>query len=120
MTDNIYNYGYRVSRFDADFRLILQLDHRQPESVVARCTNLSEGGLGAEIKVSLEIGTEVTLILTLPGSSPSMRITAKVIHRRGEDYGFAFIFSSQSQQIDMRDYIESWRSRLGHSSDLLR
>lgn len=107
MTDNIYNYGYRVPRFHADFPLFLQIDDCHPTPVNARCTDLSEAGLAAEIKESLEIGAKVTLILTLPGTSISMRIAANVIHRQGSGYGFAFVFSSQSQQSALHEYLES-------------
>jgi hypothetical protein len=107
VTDNIYNYGYRVPRFHADFPLFLEIDDRHPALVNARCTDLSEAGLAAKIKGSLEIGAQVTLILTLPGTSTSMRITANVIHRQGNGYGFAFVFSSPSQQSALHEYLES-------------
>jgi hypothetical protein len=110
VTDNIYSYGYRVPRFPDDFRLFVQIDEHHSALLGARCTDLSEAGLAAEIKESLEIGARVTLILTLPGTSTSMRIAANVIHRQGEGYGFAFAFSSQSQQSSIHKYLESRHS----------
>jgi hypothetical protein len=108
--DTIYNYGYRLPRFPDDFRLFLQIDNCHPTLLHAQCTNLSEAGLAADIKESLEIGAKVTLILTLPGTQTSMRIAANVIHRQGEAYGFAFAFSSQSQRGSIHKYLESRHS----------
>jgi hypothetical protein len=118
VTDNIYNYGYRVPRFRADFRLLLQTTGPNPVLLDARCTDLSENGLAAEINASLEIGAMVTLILTLPGNSTSMRISAKVTNCRVGSYGFAFVFSSQDLQTYMHEYFESRQSSMLRSPDL--
>jgi PilZ domain len=107
VTDNIYNYGYRLPRFRGDFRLFLQIDDCHSVLLDARCKDLSEAGLAAEISVSLEVGAKVTLILTLPGTSTSMRIAAKVIHHKDQIHGFAFSFSSPSQQLSIHKYLES-------------
>ena len=117
MTDNIYNYGYRVPRFRANFCLLLQTDERFPALLDARCTDLSEDGLAAETKASLEIGAKVTLILTLPGISTSMRILARVTNRQVEGYGFAFIFSSQNERSYMHEYLESLRLSMVRSPE---
>ena len=109
VTDKIYNYGYRTPRFPADFRLLLQTDDRLPALLEAHCSNLSEGGLAAEINEPLEIGAKVTLILTLPGKSASMRIAARVAYRNRNGYGFAFIFSSQNERNYICDYLASQR-----------
>jgi hypothetical protein len=109
MTGNIYDFGYRAPRFPADFRLFLQTDNLGSALVDARCTDLSEGGLAAESKASLEVGAVVTLILTLPGTSISRRIAARVINCRVNSYGFAFIFSSHQEQNYMHEYVESRR-----------
>ncbi len=118
VTDQIHNYGYRVPRFRADFRLLLQTTDRNPMLLDARCTDLSEAGLAAEINASLEIGAQVTLILTLPGNSTSMRIAAKVTNRRVGGYGFAFIFSSHNEQSYMHEYLESRQSSMLRSPEL--
>ena len=115
MTERIYNYGYRAPRFRADFRFLLQIDGRLPALLDAHCTDLSEVGLAAEIKVALEIGAKVTLILALPGTSTPMRVTANVIHRQSKGYGFAFDFSSPNQQRQMSEYLESRRTNMVRS-----
>jgi hypothetical protein len=118
VTDKIYNYGYRAPRFRADFRLLLQTGDRNPGMLDARCTDLSEDGLAAEINAPLEIGARVTLILTLPGMPASMRIPARVTNRQVGGYGFAFIFSSQNERSYMREYLESRRSNAVSSPEL--
>ncbi len=109
MTDNIYNYGYRTPRFPVDFRLLLQTDDGLPRLLDARCTNLSEDGLALELDESLELDAKVTLILTLPGKSTSMRIAASVTNRRQDGYGLAFIFFSQAERKYVCDFLASRR-----------
>ncbi len=109
MTEKIYDYGYRTPRFPADFRLLVQTDDRLPALLDARCSNLSEDGLAAEIVGGLEIGVKVTLILSLPGNPTSMRIAARVTNRNDDGYGFAFIFSSQKERSYIFDYLSSQR-----------
>ena len=107
VTDKIYDYGYRARRFPADFRLFLQTDDRSRPLLDARCTDLSEDGLAAETNASLDIGARVSLILTLPGTTTSMRICATVTNRQIVSYGFAFVFSSPSERNYMREYLET-------------
>ena len=118
MPDDIYKYGYRAPRYPADFCLLLQTDQRVPTLIDARCTDLSEDGLAAKTKAWLEIDAKVTLILTLPGISTSMRIAARVANRQVDGYGFAFIFSSQNERSYMREYLESRRSTIVRAPDL--
>jgi hypothetical protein len=118
MTDKIYDFGYRAPRFGADFRLFLQIDNLHSALLDARCIDLSEDGLAVESRASLEIGTVVTLILTLPGTSISRRIAARVTNCRVNRYGFAFIFSSQQEKSYMHEYLDSRRSTLVHSPEL--
>jgi len=118
VADEIYKYGYRAPRYRADFALLLQTDDRIPTLLDARCTDLSEDGLAVKTKAPLEIGTRVTLILTLPGVSTSTRLAARVTNRQVDGYGFAFIFSSQNERSYMHDYLEARRSSMVRSPDL--
>ena len=118
MTDAAYKFGYRAPRYRADFCFLLQTEERIPSLVDARCTDLSEGGLAAKTKASLEIGANVVLIVTLPGVSTSLRIAARVINRQVDGYGFAFIFSSQQERSYLHDYLESRRPSMIRSPDL--
>jgi hypothetical protein len=118
VTDKIYDYGYRAPRFPADFRLLLQTGDRNPGLLDARCVDLSEDGLAAEIKATLEIGARVMLLMTLPGTSTSIRMPARVTNRQVGGYGFAFIFSSQNERSYMHEYLESRRSSPVSSPEL--
>ena len=118
MTDKIYDFGYRAPRFRADFRLFLQIDNLHSALLDARCIDLSGDGLAIESGASLETGMVVTLILTLPGTSISRRIAARVTNCRVNRYGFAFIFSSQQEKSYMHEYLDSRRSTLVHSPEL--
>lgn len=107
MTEQIHNYGYRTPRFEVDFRLLVQTDDRLPRLLDARCINLSEDGLAVETSEPLELDANVTLILSLPGLSNSIRIAAKVSNFHQQGYGFAFIYSSPSERKYICDFLAS-------------
>jgi hypothetical protein len=109
VTVHTYKFGYRAPRYRADFRLLLQTDERIPNLLDARCTDISEDGLAVKTNATLEVGSKVTLILTLPGVSTSTRIAARVTNRQVDGYGFAFIFSSQNERSYMHQYLASRR-----------
>ncbi len=106
MSNSVYDFGYRMPRFRTDFHLLLQTGDRLSTLLHGRCTDISEEGLAAEFRTSLEVGSIVTLILTLPGSSTTMKIAARVINCQREFHGFAFVFSSQTERSYIQAYIE--------------
>lgn len=110
MSKSVYSFGYRAPRFRADFHLLLQTEDRQPTLLDGRCMDISEDGIGAQFRSSLEVGSKVNLIFTLPGSATSLRVTAQVTNQKGEFYGFAFIFSSQREREYVQRYVESQRT----------
>jgi hypothetical protein len=103
----IYEFGYRTPRFRADFHFLLQTEGPPPRLLDARCLDISEEGIAAQVADHLTVGAVVTLMLTFPGNSTTWRIPAKVCNRQDEDHGFAFIFSSQSERDDVRRYVAS-------------
>jgi PilZ domain len=127
MADNVSNFEYRSPRFRADFRLLVQTGHPHPAILNGRCVDLSEDGLAAEIlapeirasglRESLEIGAEVTIIMTLPGNSNTTTFAARVTNQKVGSYGFAFIFSSKAEQAYMHEYLESHHRSIGRSAE---
>ncbi len=115
MTDNIHNYGYRAPRYCADFHLLLQTLNPSPMILDAHCTSLSEDGLAAEVNASLEIGTNLTIIMTLPGSPRSLRVSARVTNLQADGYGFAFVFGDDEMKRYLRNYLESNSSSMVRS-----
>jgi len=111
MSRSIYNFGYRVPRFRTDFHLLLQTEDRHPGLLDGRCTDISEDGLGAQLRIPLDVGSSVTLIFTLPGASTSLRVAARVINQQRDFHGFAFLFSSQKERDYVHAYVESLRSQ---------
>jgi len=103
----IYEFGYRMPRFRADFHFLLQTGEPQPHLVDARCLDISEDGIAAQIAESLTIGAIVTLILTFPGFGNTLRIPAKVSNQHGEDHGFAFLFPSDAEREEVQRYVAS-------------
>jgi len=105
----IYEFGYRTPRFPADFHFLLQTGGPDPRLIDARCLDISEEGIAAQIAEHLNVGAVVTMILTFPGMASTVRIAARVCNRQDEDHGFAFLFSSQSERDDVRRYVASLR-----------
>ena len=89
---------------------MLQVSDPEPRLLDARCRDISEDGLAARISVSLDVGTRVTLLLTLPGKSVSLPIAATVSHQDHGDHGFAFKFSSQNEREQVQKYVLTLRS----------
>jgi hypothetical protein len=114
MTDKIHTYGYRAPRYCVDFHFLLQLLDPRPTIFEARCTELSENGLAAEVNASLAAGTHVTMTLTLPDSQRSVRIDASLTNLLRGSYGFAFTSPSADTQRHLRNYLES------HCSSMVR
>jgi hypothetical protein len=106
----IKEFGYRVPRFPADFRLLLQTSDPEPRLLDARCRDISEDGLAAQVPETFPVGTPVILVLTLPGKPISLRIAATVSHQDNGEHGFAFKFSSQNQREQVQKYVLTLRS----------
>jgi len=106
----VTKFGYRVPRFPADFRLLVQTIEPESTLLDARCRDISEDGLAAHIPQSLKVGTRVVLLLTLPGKTTCLRVAATVSHQDHGEHGFAFNFSSQNQREHVQKYVVSLRS----------
>jgi PilZ domain len=109
--NNIYDFEYRSPRRPGGFRVLLQNEDRNLPLLNGVCTDLSEDGVAVDLDTSLGIGERVTLIMTLPGTSTSRRVAARVTNCHGVGYGFAFIFSSPTERASMQEYLESQLNR---------
>jgi len=109
-SNGVKDFGYRLPRFPADFRLLLQTPGPEPRLLDARCRDISEDGLAAQLAERISVGTRVTLMLTLPGRATSLSIAATVSHETNGEHGFAFNFSSQNQREQVQRYVISLRS----------
>jgi hypothetical protein len=105
----VKEFGYRKPRFHADFRLLMQIEGPQSRLLDARCRDMSEDGLAAQLADQLSVGTRVNFIFTLPSPATSLRIAAKVSNRNEQTHGFTFIYSSQQE----RDFIHEFLLYLG-------
>jgi len=127
MTDNISNYEYRAPRVRVNFPVLVHTSHHRAAILNARCIDLSEDGLAAEllcagilapeIRDSLEVGREVTIIMTLPGHTNTTKLAARVTNHKVGSYGFAFIFSSKAEQDYIHQYFESRHRSIRRSAD---
>jgi hypothetical protein len=111
MTENFHDYGYRAPRLPVGFGLLLQTQNANRPVLNGLCTDLSEDGLAVDTGGLLDIGEQVTLIMTLPGTATSVRLAASVTNSRAGGYGLSFIFSSPRERSFMQEYLESQLKR---------
>ena len=105
--NRVQDFGYRVPRFPADFQLLLQTNEPEPRVLDARCTDISADGIAVQMPEHLSVGVRVNLVLTLPGSSTSLRIAGRVAYQKKDEHGFAFIFSSPEERESVRKHLSS-------------
>jgi Tfp pilus assembly protein PilZ len=101
------DFGYRVPRFPADFDLLLQTSDPEPRVLDARCTDISADGVAVQMPEHLSVGMRVTLVLTLPGTSTSLRVAGRVAYQKNDEHGFAFIFSSPEERESVQKHLSS-------------
>ncbi|HYA25159.1 MAG TPA: PilZ domain-containing protein [Terriglobales bacterium] len=109
--NRIQEFGYRVPRFPADFHFLLQINDPEPRVLDAQCTDISCDGLAAKMAEGLSVGTQVTLMLSLPGQPDILRIGGRVSHQHNREHGFAFLFTSQRERESIQKYVSSFRTR---------
>ncbi|HEY1800680.1 MAG TPA: PilZ domain-containing protein [Terriglobales bacterium] len=107
--NEIYSFGYRKPRYRTGFRVLLQMNGYPPRLVDALCVDVSEDGLAAEVAENIAIGDQLTVVMTPPESSVSVRLSAKVVNRNDYHYGFIFHFASQAERDSLRAYLASIR-----------
>lgn len=107
----VQEFGYRAPRVAVDFHLLLQISDPEPRALDARCTDISADGLAVEMPECLTVGTRVTVVLTLPGSSTSLRVAGRVIYQKNGEHGFAFVFSSPDERASVEKHLSSVRLR---------
>jgi TonB family protein len=79
-----------------------------PEDLPGRCTDLSEGGIGAMVAGDLSLGQQVAIELRLPHVGVPLRARALVRYQGRLHYGFEFVVLP----VDQREMIRYWARRL--------
>ena len=103
--DGVHDYGYRTPRFPAAFRFLIRVNEPTPRLVDARCIDISEQGLAAQLTETLPVDSEAVLIFTAPGSAAPVRVSARIISQQGAAHGFTFLFSSQAERDQIHVYL---------------
>ena len=86
------------SRYLLDVRIVV----RTKETLIGRTKDIAEGGLGATIPSSIDVGEIVDLELQLPDSQEPLKIKAEVRYCQGFQYGFKFVQVSEAQKEIIR------------------
>ena len=102
---HIREFGYRRPRVCANFHLWLQTGGAETRVMDARCRDLSEDGLAAEMSEPLAVGTCVTFVFTLPNTTDSFYLKAIVKSQNDLVHGFNFIYSSQTERDFVHEYL---------------
>jgi len=85
-------------RFLLDIRITIHGD----EVLYGRTKDLGEGGVGATIPGSIEIGEIVEVEFQLPLHLDPLRMRAEVRYRQGFQYGFRFLNATDQQRALIR------------------
>ena len=86
------------SRYLLDLRIVV----RTKETLIGRTKDIAEGGLGATIPSSIDIGAIVELELQLPESKELLKVKAEVRYRQGFQYGFKYVHITEQQKEMIR------------------
>lgn len=86
------------SRYLLDLRIVV----RTKETLIGRTKDIAEGGLGATIPNSINVGEIVDLELQLPETQEPLKIKAEVRYRQGFQYGFKFVHITEQQKEMIR------------------
>ncbi|MGZ4874795.1 MAG: PilZ domain-containing protein [Candidatus Angelobacter sp.] len=86
------------SRYLLDLRIVV----RTKETLIGRTKDIAEGGLGATIPGSINVGEIVDLELQLPETQEPLKIKAEVRYRQGFQYGFKFVHITEQQKEMIR------------------
>jgi len=106
-SDEVRDFGFRNPRARANFQFCLQLNSTK-EMLWAVCTDISEQGLAADLLRGLAVGSEVTLMLDLPGSRVPVPIQAVVNHQQDDRrHGFTFVYSSEEERALVQAFLRS-------------
>jgi hypothetical protein len=85
-------------RFLIDIRIVI----RGKEVLHGRTKDLGEGGVGATIPGSIEIGEIAEVEFQLPLNHEPLRFKAEVRYRQGFQYGFRFLHPTERQRALIR------------------
>jgi len=99
---NLRKFDYRTPRFDLSLRVKILAPWGPIE---ARCCDLSEQGMGAELETGLMIGSEVSVVFWSAEDSHPVQVRARVSYAEGRRHGFVFLFTSAEERQAVTTYL---------------
>lgn len=94
------------TRFKIDIRArIRRWEEPEEAASVVRTYELSEGGMSVYASETLEIGTFLQVVLTLPGAANPLRMRAVVRNRRGFRCGLEFVDPPAAEKSELARYL---------------
>ena len=95
-------HPWTLPRAHSRYLLDLRIAVRTKETLIGRTKDIAEGGLGATIPGSINVGEIVDLELQLPEPQGPLKIKAEVRYRQGFQYGFKFVHITEQQKEMIR------------------
>jgi c-di-GMP-binding flagellar brake protein YcgR len=94
------------TRLKVDIRVkIRRWEEPEEASSVVRTYELSEGGMSVYASETLDIGTFLQVVLTLPGAARPLRFRAVVRNRRGFRCGLEFVDPPAAEKSELASFL---------------
>ena len=104
--DSVRPFGFRAPRVATNFSFFLEMP-ATGERYEARCTDISEDGLAAELHQPIEPKTEVTIMMLLPGGTTLLQVRGSVEYNQECRCGVNFLNLSAEDREQIRVFIQS-------------
>jgi c-di-GMP-binding flagellar brake protein YcgR len=102
----VRSFGFRAPRVSADFSFFVDVT-ATGERYEARCTDISEDGLAAELPQSIGPRTEVTISMLLPGATTLLQVQGSVEYSQECGCGVNFLNLSAEERKQIQRFVQS-------------
>lgn len=99
-------FGFRAPRVSANFSFLLEV-MGTGERYEARCTDISEDGIAAELPEPIPRNTEVTIRMLLPGATTLLQLQGSVEYSQESRCGVNFLNLSPEERKQIQLFVQS-------------
>lgn len=109
-----YRNVRRWQRYKVNVPIRVIIQRAMKASIIdGRGSALNEGGMALFVGAELKPGEQVGVEFTPPYSAPPIRVTARVCHRNGYNYGVEFLNANPEQQEGVSQFRRHLASMAG-------
>jgi c-di-GMP-binding flagellar brake protein YcgR len=102
----VRSFGFRAPRVSTNFGFFLEVT-ATGDRCEARCTDISEDGLAAELSEPIARKTEVTIRMLLPGDQTLLQIRGSVEYCQECRCGVNFLDLSAEERKQVQQFVQS-------------